>query len=146
MTKNIGKEIYGFDYVDVKAMSFDEIVNEMAGIASQTIVSINDEEALQQNLKKSFEYRELQNELRNRHGKQPYERISILLIKQKILDRQLEMSRRERDRFENKYVTTKDEININIAQDISCDILIYLDEIKSIKSELLKLGVVRIDY
>lgn len=145
MTKNIDKEIYGFDYIDVKAMSFDEIVSEMAGIASQTIVSINDEEVLQQNLKKSFEYRKLQNELRNRHGKQPYERISILLIKQKILNRQLELSRRERDRFENKYVTTKDEININIAQDISCDILIYLDEIKSIKSELLKLGVVRID-
>ena len=145
MTKNISKEIYGFDYDDVKMMSFYEIVSEMSAIAMQTGVNINDEEALQQKLKKSFEYRELQNELRSRHGKQPYERISILLIKERVLNRRIEIARHDRNRFENKYVATNDEININIAQDIQCDILNYLDEIKSIKAELFKLGVVRID-
>lgn len=145
MTKNIEKEIYGFDYVDTKMMSFHEIVSEMSGIALQTGINFREEEALQRELEKHNKYIELQNELRNRHGKQPYERISILLIKERILDRRIELARHDRNRFENKYVATKDEININIAQDISCDILIYLDEIKSIKAELLKLGVVRID-
>lgn len=145
MTKNIGEEIYGFDYVDTKTMSFYEIVSVMSGIALQTGVNINEYEALQHELKKHNKYIELQNELRSRHGKQPYERISILLIRERILDRRIEIARQDRNRFENKYVATKDEININIAQDISCDILIYLDEIKSIKAELLKLGVVRID-
>lgn len=148
MAKNIGKEIYGFDYVDVEKMSFNEIVNEMSGIALQTGVSINDEEALQYELgnnTKYIEFSDLQNELKRRHGKQDYERISILLIKEKVLNRRIEIARHDRDRFEDKYVATKDEININIAHDISCDILIYLDEIKSIKAELLKLGVVRID-
>lgn len=145
MTKNIGKDIYGFDYVDVKTMSFYEIVSEMSGIALQTGLSINDEEALRHELEKDDKYVELQNELRSRHGKQDYKRISILLIKQKILNRRLEMARRERDRFENKYVETRYEININIAHDIGCDILVYLDMIKSVEAELLKLGVVRID-
>lgn len=145
MTKNIGKKIYGFDYVEAETMSFYELVSKMSGIALQTGVNINEEEALQHKLEKHYKYIELENELRNRHGKQPYERISILLIKERILDRRIELARQDRNTFENKYVATKDEININIAQDISCDILIYLDEIKSIKAELLKLGVVRID-
>lgn len=145
MTENIKEDIYGFDYVEVETMSFYEIVSEMAGIALQTGINFNEDEALQHELEKHDKYIELENELRNRHGKQPYERISILLIKERILDRRIEIARQDRNTFENKYVATKDEININIAQDISCDILIYLDEIKSIKAELLKLGVVRID-
>lgn len=145
MTKNIGKELYGFDCVEAKMLSFYEIVSEMSGIALQTGINFREEEALQHKLEKHDKYIELQNELRSRHGKQPYERISILLIKERILDRRIEIARQDRNIFENKYVATKDEININIAQDISCDILIYLDEIKSIKAELLKLGVVRID-
>ena len=145
MTKNIGKYIYGFDYVEVEMMSFYEIVSEMAGIALQTGMKFNEDEALQHELEKYDKYIDLQNELSRRHGKQPYKRISILLIKERILDRRIEIARHDRNRFENKYVATKDEININIAQDIQCDILNYLDEIKSIKSELYKLGVVRID-
>lgn len=145
MTKNIGEEIYGFDYVDVKAMSFDEIVSEMAGLALQTGINFREEEALQHELEKHDKYIELQNELRSRHGKQPYKHISISLIKVRILNRRLALARRERNRFENKYVATRDEINVNIAHDIGCDILVYLDEIKNVEDELLKLGVVRID-
>ena len=145
MTKNISKEIYGFDYDDVKAMSFYEIVSEMSAIAMQADVDINDEEALQHELEKD-KYIELQNELRSRHGKENYERISILLIKERILYWRIEILQQDRKRFENKYAATEDEININIAYDLTCDILNYLYEIKSIKAELLKLGVVRIDY
>lgn len=139
------KEIYGFDYDDVSRMSLNEIVIEMTSMAVQADVGIADEELLQDKLDGLKDYRTLKNELTNRYGASFVKTGCILLIKENILLRRIEIAREDRNKFENKYIDTREEININIAQDISCDLLIYLDGLKNVKGRLKKLGVADIE-
>lgn len=134
------------EFMDIHNMSDREIISEMDIVLTSTTNAENKTDYLEDRAERSAQYERYAIELSNRDEVKFNKKTIPLWVKEYGITRRIDLLRHDRTVFENKYVATNDEININIAQDITCDILMYLDEVKNVKSELKKLGVGNIDY